>query len=66
MLLGSDEGTTAIIVNAYDLKGSLIIILNITDVPMKRNRVITATGVLFNAGGSSSFSFSSAWLEPYG
>ena len=65
MLLCSDEQAADITVNAYDSAGSLITTLTLPDVPMKRNRVTTATGTLFDAGGSSTFSFSSDWLEPY-
>ena len=65
MLLGSDEKTVDITANAYDSAGSLITTITLTDVPMKRNRVTTATGTLFDAGGSSIFSFSTGWLEPY-
>ncbi len=46
-----------VVVNAYDASGSLVTSLTLSDVPKKRNRVTTARGTLFNAGGSSSFTF---------
>lgn len=65
MLLTSDEQSIDVIANAYDASGNLITTISLNDVPMKRNRVTTARGTLFNAGGSSSFSFENTWLDPY-
>lgn len=65
MLLTSDEQSIDVIANAYDASGNLITTISLNDVPMKRNRVPTARGTLFNAGGSSSFSFENTWLDPY-
>ena len=65
MILTSDEQSLDVIVNAYDADGALITTLTLEDVPMKRNRVTTARGVVFNAGGSSSFTFENSWLDPY-
>lgn len=65
MLLSSDEQTIDVLVNAYDADGALVTTLSLNDVPMRRNRVTTARGTLFNAGGSSSFTFENDWLELY-
>ena len=65
MLLGSDQEKADITVNAYDATGSLITTLTLQDVPMKRNRITTATGALFNADGSQTLSFLTDWSAPY-
>ena len=65
MLLTSDEQLIDITANAYDTSGNLVTSLTLTNVPMKRNRVTTARGTLFNAGGSSSFTFENTWLDSY-
>ena len=65
MLLTSDEQTIDVVANAYDTDGYLITTLTLNNVPMKRNRITTARGILFNAGGSSSFTFENGWLDPY-
>ena len=64
MLLTSDEQSIEVIANAYDASGNLITTLTLSNLPMKRNRVTTARGTLFNAGGSGVFSFESTWLSP--
>lgn len=65
MLLTSDEQSIDVVANAYDSSGNLITTISLNDVPMKRNRVTTARGTLFNAGGASSFTFENTWLDPY-
>lgn len=62
MLLTSDEQSIDIIANAYDADSNLITTLTLTNVPMKRNRVTTATGILFNASGSTPFTIENTWL----
>lgn len=65
MLLTSDEQTIDVVANAYDADGNLITTLTLNDVPMKRNRITTARGTLFNAGGLSPFTFENEWLDQY-
>ena len=65
MLLASAEQTTDIIVNAYDADSKLITTLTLSNVPMKRNRVTSATGTLFNASGSTPFTIEDTWLTAH-
>lgn len=65
MLLTSDEQSIDVVANAYDSSGNLITTISLNDVPMKRNRVTIARGVLFEAGASSTFTFENTWLDPY-
>ena len=63
LLLTSDEQTIAVSVKALDASGATVTSLSLPSVPMKRNRITTASGELFSASGSGSFLFNSDWLE---
>jgi len=50
-----------VMITAYDANEDVIISRLLEDVPMKQNRITTATGVFFNSEASATFSVGTTW-----
>lgn len=65
VFLSSDEETMDVAVSARDASNAVLYAHAFTDVAMKRNRRVTATGDFYTSGGGAqgSFTFNTSWLE---
>ena len=61
LLLTAETQDIDVTAAAYDADGNLIILHELTDVPMKLNRTTVASGNFFTATGGGSFAFSTEW-----